>query len=59
MKKIARFLISVKKEMGKVVWPTKKEMTTYTAAALTFMIIFSIFFSLTDYLLASLKMVVK
>ena len=59
MKKIARFLVDVKKEMSKVVWPTKKDMVTYTTAVLTFMIIFSIFFSLTDLLLAGLKMVTK
>ena len=31
MKKIARFLVGVKKEMKKVRWPNKKEMITYSA----------------------------
>ena len=31
MKKLARFFISVKEEMKKVKWPTKKDMIKYTA----------------------------
>ena len=44
MKKIARFFISVKKEMGKVRWPNKKEMLTYSIATISFILVFGLFF---------------
>lgn len=59
MKKLARFFVSVKKEMGKVKWPTKKELVSNSIAALTFMIIFAAFFSITDVLLSALKAVIN
>ena len=52
MKKIARFFMGVKGEMKKVKFPTKKEMVTYSVATLTFILIFAIFFSVTDFVLA-------
>ena len=58
MKKIARFFISVKEEMKKVKWPTRKEMIKYSSAALTFIIVFALFFTLTDLAIAGLKMLV-
>ena len=58
MKKLARFFISVKEEMKKVKWPTRKEMIKYSGAALTFIIVFAIFFTLTDLAIAGLKMLV-
>lgn len=58
MKKLARFFVSVKKEMGKVKWPTKKELVSNSIAALTFMVIFALFFSVTDILLSALKSVI-
>ena len=45
MKKIARFLVGVKKEMKKVRWPNKKEMITYSIATLSFILIFALFFA--------------
>ena len=58
MKKLARFFISVKGELKKVRWPKKKEMVTYSAATLTFILVFAAFFSLTDFILANLKVLV-
>ena len=58
MKKLARFFISVKDEMKKVRWPKKKEMITYSSATLVFILVFALFFSLTDFILANLKVLV-
>ncbi len=58
MKKIARFFISVKEEMKKVKWPTKKEMVKYSTAALSFIIILALFFTLTDLAISGLKVLV-
>lgn len=52
MKKIAQFFIGVKGEMKKVKFPNKKEMTTYSIATLAFILIFAVFFSMTDFVLA-------
>ena len=48
MKKLARFLVSVKKEMKNVRWPNKKELITYSIATISFVIFFGLFFTLTD-----------
>ena len=58
MKKLARFFISVKGELKKVRWPNKKEMITYSGATLAFILVFAVFFSLTDFILANLKVLV-
>ena len=58
MKKIARFFVNVKKEMAKVRWPNKKEMVTYSVATISLMIVFALFFTLTDLILSGLKMLV-
>lgn len=55
MKKIFGFLQDVKKEMKKVRWPNKKEMLTYSIATISFVIIFALFFLLTDVVLATIK----
>lgn len=52
MKNIVSFFYGVKKEMKKVKWPTKKEMVTYFGATLTFIFVFALFFSITDFVLA-------
>ena len=57
MKKIARFLVGVKKEMKKVRWPNKKEMITYSIATLVFMAILGLFFIATDLIIAGVRMV--
>lgn len=59
MKKLARFLVSVKKEMKKVRWPHKKEMLTYSIATLSFLIFFGLFFALSDFIIAAVKMVIR
>lgn len=59
MKKIARFLANVKKEMKKVRWPDKKEMTMYSIATLITVVIFALFFGGLDMILGMLKMVIK
>lgn len=52
MKKIVEFFMDVKAEMKKVKWPTKKNMTVYAAATLGFILVFALFFSATDFVLA-------
>lgn len=59
MKKIAKFLVGVKKEMAKVRWPNKKEMITYSIATISFVLIFGIFFTGLDLVLSGIKMVIK
>ena len=59
MKKLVRFFMSIKGEMKKVRWPNKKEMVTYSLATISFIIVFALFFSLTDFVLAELKLLVK
>ena len=58
-KKIVLFFIGLKNEMKKVKWPNKKEMIKYACAALTFIIVFAVFFSLTDLLIAGVKTLVE
>lgn len=55
MKKIRKFFMGVKKEMGKVRWPSKKELLTYSVATLSYVIFFGLFFSVTDFILAALN----
>ena len=56
MKKIARFLVSVKKEMKKVRWPKKKEMIKFSVATIAVLCFFMLFFTGVD---ALLGMIVK
>ena len=56
MKKLARFLVSVKKEMTKVRWPKKKEMVKFSVAAISVLCFFMLFFTGID---ALLGMIVK
>lgn len=58
MKKIAKFFINIRKEMKKVRWPNKKEMITYSAATISIMIIFGLFFAGIDLLSAGIKMLI-
>ena len=48
MKRLARFFVSVKKEMKKVRWPKKKEMIKFSIATLIVICFFMLFFSLSD-----------
>ena len=58
MKKIARFLVSVKKEMAKVRWPEKKELIKYSIATVCVVVVFSAFFGLLDVVLSTIKTVI-
>lgn len=57
MKSIARFFVGVKTEMGKVRWPNKKEMVSYSVATITFVVVFALFFVGTDALLSAIMKV--
>lgn len=59
MKKITNFIKEVSKEMSKVRFSTKKEMLTYTVATIAFIIVFALFFTATDIVLAFLKQLVR
>lgn len=59
MKRIAKFFVSVKKEMKKVRWLNKKELGKYSAATLSFIIIFMGFFALSDVILGFIRTVIK
>ena len=58
MKKLARFLVSVKKEMAKVRWPEKKELIKYSIATVCVVVVFSAFFVLFDVVLSTIKTVI-
>jgi len=51
MKKLARFIVSVKKEMKKVRWPKKKEMIKFSVATISVLCFFMLFFTGIDALL--------
>ena len=59
MKKIANFIVGVKNEMKKVRWPEKKEMIKYSIATLAVILVFSAFFGLLDFILSTVKLVIK
>ena len=52
------FAAGVAKEMKHVRWPLKKEMVKYSIATLSFIIFFALFFALTDFIIAGIKMLV-
>ena len=56
MKKLARFFVSVKKELNKVRWPKKKEMVKFSVATIAVLCFFMLFFTGID---ALLGMIVK
>ena len=56
MKKLARFFVSVKKEIKKVRWPKKKEMIKFSVATIAVLCFFMLFFTGID---ALLGMIVK
>ena len=55
MKKLNKFFYGIKKEMGKVRWPNKKEMLTYSIATIAFVIFFAIFFTVADFVIAGIE----
>lgn len=54
MKRILTFLQEVEKELRKVNWPTKKELTQYTITVVLTVMFMSIFFVVVDYLISVL-----
>ncbi len=57
MKKLFGFFKNVAKEMKNVRWPNKKEMALYSAATFTCIILFALYFTLIDAIIAIAKMV--
>ena len=51
--------MGVKKELGRVRWPNKKEIITYSIATISFVFLFACFFTLADVIIAGIRMVVK
>jgi len=48
MRRILEFFRGVSREMKKVSWPKRKELTTYTITVLATVIIMSVFFAVVD-----------
>lgn len=48
MQRLTKFLSEVVREMKKVAWPKRKELTRYTVTVLSTVAIFAIFFALID-----------
>ena len=59
MQKIKMFFAGVKKEMGRVRWPKKKEMIKYSMAVLLCAIILAIFFVFSDLIIAGIRTLVE
>ncbi len=59
MNKIASFLAGVKKEMGRVRWPKKKEMIKYSIAVLVCVIVFAVFFVASDFIIAGIRTIAE
>ncbi len=57
LKKLFGFFKNTFKEMKNVRWPNKKEMALYSAATFTCIILFALYFTLIDALIALAKMV--
>lgn len=55
MKKIKRFLASVKKEMERVRWPKKANMIKYSVATLSCIVVLALFFVGCDLIIAGLR----
>ena len=49
------FIGEVRKEMSKVVWPSRKNLVKYSIAAIAFIIFFSLFFYVIELIMALLK----
>ncbi|OLN23120.1 preprotein translocase subunit SecE [Domibacillus antri] len=48
MSRITQFFRNVRSELGKVSWPKKKELTTYTITVITTVIFLTLFLGLVD-----------
>ena len=58
MKKVKQFFSEVRKELGKVKWPNRKDMVKYSIATISFVIFFALFFYLIDLGVAAIKSLV-
>ncbi len=54
-----KFLKNIRTEMKKVRFPKKDEMMKYSVAAISFILFFALFFSLSDFIIAGIKMLVR
>ena len=55
MKKIKEYFKDVKKEISKVKWPTRKNMTKYTFTTVAFILFFAILYVSLDLIIALVK----
>ncbi len=53
------FLKSVRKEMKEVKWPSRKEMIKYSFAVLACIVVLSIFFTLSDLIIAGARTILE
>lgn len=59
MQKIKKFFAGVKKEIGRVRWPKKKDMFKYSIAVLACAIILALFFVFSDLIIAAVRTFVE
>ena len=57
MKAIARFFVSVKKEMKKVRWPKRKEMVKFSIATIVIVVFLMAYFTLSDVVISLIEKV--
>ncbi len=53
------FIQDVRQELRKVRFPKKDEMVKYSTIAISFILFFAAFFSLSDFIIAGIKTLVK
>jgi len=54
MSRITQFFRNVRSELGKVSWPKRKELTTYTITVVSTVIFLALFFSVVDFGISAL-----
>ena len=59
MGKMKKFFAGVKKEMGRVRWPKKKDMIKYSIAVLACAFILALFFVFSDLIIAGVRTFVE
>ena len=57
MKRVARFFVSVKKEMKKVRWPKRKEMVKFSVATIVIVSFLMAYFTLSDVVISLVEKV--
>ena len=58
MKRLTEFFRGVAREMRKVSWPKRKELTKYTIVVISTVIIMSLFFTVVDFGISELIRIV-